>query len=100
MHAGHGGRDVGGDVLSQEGSEEGVGLGLGARGVEDGGQKHVDALDVGGLFDERWRLALLGVVNAPCGGIENAGQGGVGHAAFEESVGRERAEDIVADLLV
>ena len=75
-------------------------MGLGARGVEDGGKEHVDALDVGGLFDEGWRLGLLGVVNAPCGGIENAGEGGVGHAALEKSVGRERAEDVVANLLV
>ena len=75
-------------------------MGFGARGVEDRGKEDVDALDVRGLFDEGWRLGLLGVVDAPCGRVEDAGQGRVSHAPFEERVGREGAEDVVADLLV
>ena len=50
VHAGQGGGDVGWDFVVDEVGEEGVGLGFGARGVEEGGGEDVHALDVDGGF--------------------------------------------------
>ena len=45
-------------------------------------------------------MSLLFVMNAPGCRVKDAGERGVGDAAFEEGVGCKGAEDVVGDLVV